>query len=218
MDNRDPGPVSTEGFERLATAGNPPRGELLSVLGATVDGRPIPGTVDFALDDLSRRLFDASAAPAHEAAARLGALLSEDPCFAVDHRDPRTLMLDQVLARRVGHPLMLAVAMAEAGRRAGMRTGVFSSPHAWYAGVSDADGLWIVETRDDRDLPHPEQLRRHCAHELAWAALLGLERSHGSLGDKRRANRARRLREMLPTQQAEAGAGDPLEVLWADGA
>lgn len=218
MDKGDPGPVSVDAFERLAAAGNPPRGELLSVLGAAVEGRPVCATVDFALDELSRRLFDASAAPAHEAAARLGALLSEDPCFAVDHREPWTLMLDEVLARRVGHPLMLAVTMAEAGRRAGMRTGVFSSPHAWYAGVSDADGLWIVETRDDRDLPHPEQLRRHCAHELAWAALLGLERSHGSLGDQPRARRARRLREMLPTQQAEAGAGDPLELLWADGA
>jgi Transglutaminase-like superfamily len=213
--HRDRDGVSAQAFERLAAAGNPPRGELLSVLGAAVDGRAVSGVVDFALDDLGRRLFGPSATPAAEAAGRLGELLSQDPRFAIDHGDPRALMLDWVLAQRVGHPLMLAVAMAEAGRRAGMRTGVFSSRHAWYAGVSDADGLWIVETVD-RDLPHPEQLRRHCAHEIAWAALLGLEQSYLRCRDEARAARARRLRGILPTQHPGTAVGDPLALLWSD--
>ena len=210
MQNRGHRTSPAHTFERLATAGCPPQADLLSALGAAVGGQPASGGVDFALDDLSRRLFDAAGAPSDVAARRLGDLLSCDPRFAVDHDDPRGLMLQWVLTRRVGHPLLLAVVMAEAGRRAGMDTGVFSSPQAWYAGLGDTEGLWLVETIDDRDVEPPAQLRGHCAHEIAWAVLLGLEQRYLKRRDEDLAARCRRLRGRLPTQHTRSGTADPL--------
>lgn len=203
-------------FERLAGYGCPPRAELLSAAGAAVAQRPVTEAVDPALDELGRRLFGAASEDANVAAERLGGLLATDPGFAVDRGDPRALMLDWVLEQRVGHPLLLAVVVAEAGTRAGIRTGVFSSRHAWYAGVGDSEGLWLVETIDDRQLTVPRQLRGHCTHELAWAALTGIVECHRRRGEAASADRARRLSRRLPVGQGRLGAGDPLELLWAD--
>jgi Transglutaminase-like superfamily len=201
-------------FERLAARTCPDQAELLSAAGAAAVGEPARPERDFALDDLGRRLFGYTGDGAGDAAGRLGELLAGDPGFVVDENDPRALLLDWVIPRRVGHPLLLAVVLAEAGRRAGMRTGVFSSPHAWYAGVSDMGGIWLVETGEDRNAVAPQQVRGHCAHELAWAVLAGLERSLLRRADRASATRARVLRGMLPT--GYTGVGDPLGVLWAD--
>jgi hypothetical protein len=44
----------------------------------------------------------------------------------------------------------------------------------------------------------PWSLRRHCAHELAFAALLGLSERYERVGDRERAGRAALLRSRLP--------------------
>lgn len=200
MANQGRGADPAHTFERLAAFDCPPRVELLSALSSAFSGEPVSAGCDFELDELSRRLFGTVHEDAGAAAGQLAELLSGDPGFVSDQRDPRGLLIDRVLTRRAGHPLLLAVVLAEAGRRAGLRTGVFSSPQAWYAGVSSEGGLWVVETVDHPGLAAPEQLRGHCAHELAWAVLARLEQSHLDRGESEPAGRARRLRGTLPRQ------------------
>jgi hypothetical protein len=45
-------------------------------------------------------------------------------------------------------------------------------------------------------------LHRHCTHELAFAALIGLSERFRRLGDTRRASHAERLRSRLPLKGA----------------
>ncbi len=45
---------------------------------------------------------------------------------------------------------------------------------------------------------HPWSLRRHCAHEVGFAALIGLSERFERLGDTRRASQATLLRSRLP--------------------
>ena len=195
-------------FGTLAARPCPGRVDLLGAAAAAFTGEPAVTDTDFALDELSRSLFGLVAdEDAGVCAEQIGELLAGHPGFTADARAPQGLLLDCVIAGRVGHPLMLAVVAAELGRRAGMRTGVFSSRLAWYAGVSDGAGLWLVDTTDDGDLGAPDQLRRHCPHELAWAMLAGLEERHRACGDPDAAARARRLRAALPREQGGTGFG-----------
>ena len=75
------------------------------------------------LDDLAARAGLAGAGDAATALARLRRFLFEEEGFrgnADDYFDPRNSCLDQVLHRRVGIPITLAVLMMEVGRRLGV--------------------------------------------------------------------------------------------------
>lgn len=160
--------------------------------------------VDDALDDLARRLF------ADPSADALHRMLTDDPGFAVDI-SADGLLLHRVLDRRAGHPLVLAAIAAEAGRRAGLPAGVWSSRFAWFAGVRSEEGVSLVNATGASG-PRPSGVRCHCAHEVAFAALLGLEHR---ADDPEVADRARVLREALPVGDAAAhGDGSPA-VFWS---
>jgi hypothetical protein len=103
-----------------------------------------------------------------------------------------------VLEARTGHPLILAAIAAEAGRRAGLAVHVLSTSSGWYAGLADGERLWLIDTTMDGRRVDAWRLRRHCAHELAFAALLGLSERFERLGDTRGAGRAALLRQQLP--------------------
>ncbi len=87
-------------------------------------------------------------------------------------------------------PLILAAIATEVGRRAGLDVHVLSAPTGWYAGLGDGDRLWLVDATMDGSKADPWSLRRHCAHELAFAALLGLSERYEKVGDSHRADRA----------------------------
>ena len=83
------------------------------------------------------------------------------------------LWLDEVLATRRGHAVMIAAVAAELGRRAGWEVSVCSTPTAWYAGLLDDSVLWLIDPTGAAD-GVPTMVRRHCAHELAYVVLTGL--------------------------------------------
>jgi hypothetical protein len=103
-----------------------------------------------------------------------------------------------VLAERSGHPLVLAAIAAEAGRRAGLAIHVLSTSTGWYAGLADGERMWLIDTTMDGRRVDAWHLRRHCSHEVAFAALLGLSDRYERLGDARGAARAALLRQQLP--------------------
>ncbi len=169
------------------TAHGRPCSSPVSMLGFIEDAIGAPSEreeVDDQLDNLARRLF---ATPDADA---LHTLLTDDPGFTVDTASVEGLLLHRALIDRCGHPLLLAAIAAEAGRRAGLPAAVWSSRTAWFAGVRSSGGVLLVDA-SGAGAPPPERVRCHCAHEIAFAALLGLERRSSPAT----ARRARTLRK-----------------------
>jgi len=186
------------GFTRLAAErGCPPPADLLLALAAEfhdVDA----AAADTRLDELALPLFGLATKDHRIAAGHLAAVLDTEPGFDADRTSVPALWLDRVLETRRGHPLILAALAAEVGRRAGLQVHVLSAPTGWYAGLADGERLWLVDATMDGRRADPWSLRPHCAHELAFAALLGLSERYEKVGDSRRAGRAALLRSRLP--------------------
>ena len=186
-----------DGFTHLASGGCPPIADLMLALAA--EFRDVDeDLVDARLDELALPLFGLAGGDLRTAAARLASIVDTDPGFDADRSSVAALWLDSALEARAGHPLMLAALIAEVGRRAGLDVHVLSAPTGWYAGLGDGDRLWLVDATMDGSTADPWSLRRHCAHELAFAALLGLSERYERVGDSRRAGRAALLRSRLP--------------------
>jgi regulator of sirC expression with transglutaminase-like and TPR domain len=185
------------GFTRLATGGCPPIADLMLALAA--EFRDVDSdAADQRLDELALPLFGLAGGDLRVAAARLANVLDTDPGFDADRTTVAGLWLDAALEARAGHPLVLAALTAEVGRRAGLQVHVLSAPTGWYAGLADGERLWLVDATMDGSRADPWSLRRHCTHELAFAALLGLTERFERLGDTRRASQATLLRSQLP--------------------
>ena len=167
-----------QAFEALRRRACPPLGEALFAV--TAAWRPVSWPqLDAQLDQLSVPLFGAGPGGRERAgvlAELLVATFREEPCEVCG------LWLDEVLAGRRGHAVMLASVAAELGRRAGWEITVCSSPTAWFAGLAHDGVLWLVDpTGKATGSAAPKTVRRHCAHEIAFVVLTGLaERFAGS--------------------------------------
>ena len=180
-----------DGFSRMACGGCPPLADLLLALAAefrTVD----EAAAEERLDELARELFGLEPRAVASALARcVGG-------FEAERMTVGGLWLDTVLEERSGHPLVLAAIAAEAGRRAGLAIHMLSTSTGWYAGFADGERMWLIDTTMDGRRADPWRLRRHCSHEVAFAALLGLSERYERLGNARGAGRAALLRQQLP--------------------
>ena len=187
-----------EGFTRLACGGCPPVADLLLSLAS--EFRAVDtSAADARLDELALPLFGLAGGDLRTAAAQLASVLDTDPGFDADRASVAGLWLDAALESRSGHPLVLAAIACEVGRRAGLNVHVLSAPTGWYAGLGDGDRLWLVDATMDGSKADPWSLRRHCAHELAFAALLGLSERYERVGDR-----------SAPAAQRCCAAGCPL--------
>lgn len=160
------------------------------------------------LDDFSRYLFGVDRLDAADQAGCVVQVLRHDLGLEPGEVDnPDHLMLDRVLERRRGHPLLLAVIAVEIGRRAGVPADVCSSADRWFAGFGGVH-LTLVELAEPAGpAPAPQALRRHCVHEVAFGVLDGL--CHGYQrrpGHDMQARHALALRRVL---RAEHHASHP---------
>lgn len=190
-------PSPTTAFARLVAGPCPPPGELLLAVAAEL--RPVDlDRASFRLDELARGLFAEALRRDRQASSRrLARLLIEEARFRGDPGPARGLLLDEVLARRAGHPLALAVVAAEVGRRAGVEVAVCSTPTGWYAGMGTGGRLWLIDPAVNPGPTPAGPIRRHCGHELAWVALGELEERLAREGDRAAARRAAALRTRL---------------------
>jgi hypothetical protein len=180
-----------DGFSRLACGGCPPLADLLLALAA--EYRMVDETAaEERLDEFARELFGL------EPRAAASALAGVIGGFEAERMTVGGLWLDTVLEERSGHPLVLASIAAETGRRAGLAIHVLSTSTGWYAGLADGERMWLIDTTMDGRRADAWRLRRHCSHEVAFAALLGLSERYERLGDARGAARAALLRQQLP--------------------
>jgi hypothetical protein len=199
--------ASEQAFTAISHEACPSLAEtLLAVVAAW---RPVDHVgLDGQLDQMARALF--AAPPDGRARARaLAGLLTRE--LRPDARSVDALWLDEVLATRRGHPVLIAALAAELGRRACWATSVCSTPMAWYAGLVDGEVLWLIEPTGAPG-GVPAVVRRHCAHELAYVVLTGLAERFERPRDR---ERARTLRDRLALFEAPEGPGEGLlGALW----
>ena len=163
----------------------------------------MPRRTSFRLDDFARSLFAVAAERDPGAAARtLATLLTDEVRLRRDESSLEGLWLDRALERRAGHPLTLAVIAAEIGRRAGLSVGICSTAWGWYAGIGEPERLWLIDPATDPGPTPSGPVRRHCGHEVAFAALTGIYARLVRDGDEPAANHAVRLRGRLPVGAA----------------
>ncbi len=180
-----------QAFAALSRRACPPVGEALFAVAAS--WRPVNwAELDAKLDHLARPLF-AAGPGGRERAGALAELLVAN--FRPDGKAVERLWLDEVLASRRGHPLLLAAVATELGRRSGWQIMVCSSPEGWYAGLLDDGVLWLVDPiGEESGSRAPKTVRRHCAHEVAFVVLTGLAARFAGSSDEAL---ARRLRDRL---------------------
>ncbi len=149
------------------------------------------------LDDYSRHLFGLGVLHADaQAACVLHALRHDIGMQAADCDEPDHLMLDRVLDRRRGHPLLLTAIAVELARRAGVSAGVCSSPEHWFAAFGDED-IVLVELGGGATGPAPTVVQRHCTHEVGFRVLGRLCHAYNARALRRDAGRAARLLRTL---------------------
>ena len=180
------------------SSGCPPLADLLLALAAEFHDVD-PAAADTRLDELALPLFGLAGGDHRTAAGRLADVLDSEPGFDADRTSVSALWLDHVLRDALRPPADPRRARGR-GRAAGRASTVhvLSAPTGWYAGLADGERLWLVDATMDGRRADPWSLRPHCAHELAFAALMGLSDRFERAGDTRQAGRAALLRSRLP--------------------
>jgi len=110
---------------------------------------------------------------------------------------PRDALLDSVLARRAGHPLLLAAICSELGRRAGTCVVPVRGEGAVFLGIRVGERRVLVDLSGACSCP-PRRPVWMCAHEVAFEALGELSRLLAMHGRLEEAIRAAELRSALP--------------------
>jgi regulator of sirC expression with transglutaminase-like and TPR domain len=200
-----PGPPP---FAELARAPDPPLDALALALAA--EFREVDATVALAtLDALGAELLAASAGGSPEAEARACAeLLGGRHGFAGDtehYDDPGNSMLDLVLTRRRGLPILLSVVYVEVALRAGMQLAGVGLPGHFVVGHFGADPPLLLDPfggGQTLERAFPEGLVRPWgAAEITMRMLNNLTASYGRRGDLGAAIRAAAMRLALPAAE-----------------
>jgi regulator of sirC expression with transglutaminase-like and TPR domain len=195
-------------FEELAARADPPLDALSLALAAEFRAVDAPAALA-ALDELGaevRARPGAAGGPAEQARA-CAAVLGVLHGFAGDREDydhPDNSMLDAVLRRRRGLPILLSVLYAEVARRAGIALAGVGLPGHYVVGHFGTDppvlldpfnGGIVIEAEGDA-------VRPWSAHETALRMLNNLVGSYERRGDLARSLRAAEMRLLLPVEPA----------------
>jgi len=202
--------VPVESFSALAARREPALDELALALAG--EFRPVDADAALAeLDRLGLELAPAAGAgPALEAEA-VRELLGQRHGFVGERGEydhPDNSMLDLVLERRRGLPILLAVIYLEVARRAGIALAGVGLPGHYVVGhFGQAPPLLLDPFGGGRPLARPERpLEPWGPHETALRMLNNLVGSYQRRADLTRAIRAAELRLALPLGEAQRDA------------
>lgn len=204
-------------FAELAATGDPPLDQIALALAA--EFRDVDAVSALAeLDALGAEVAEAAAA-ARDAAGQARAcvaVLGEAHGFIGDARnydDPDNSMLDLVLERRRGLPILLSIVYVEVSRRAGIPLAGVGLPGHFVVGHLGTTPLLLLDPfaggqvlGDDMALGTP---RAWGSHEIALRMLNNLVAGYQRRGDLAAALRAASMRALLP---AEPALREALEV------
>lgn len=186
---------------RAADPASAPADLLLSM---AAEFRPVdPGLVERRLDQLADRVKRARCHTDWQAPATERDLLLATVGFKSARRNtPEAFMLDTVLARGEGHPLLIAAVAQEAARRAGLPLAILGGEEVWVVGDIRFEPAVLVDPARGAAWPAPgsppKAVRPRCPHEIAFAVLVSLTCAYGLRGDVARAIEATNLRLALP--------------------
>jgi regulator of sirC expression with transglutaminase-like and TPR domain len=180
-------------------------------LAMAAEFRPVDARVAIArLDDLGAELSRAAAntsGSAAELTAACARVLATAHGFSGDrtrYDHPDNSMLDIVLKRRRGLPILLSVVYIEVARRAGIPlAGVGLRGHFVVGHLASGSPILVDPFADGRIIPANTALgnvRAWGPHEIALRMLNNLLASYQRRGDLTRAIRAARLRLDLPAE------------------
>ena len=199
-------------FAGLARRAYPRLDELALAIAAAfrpVDADVALGTLDALGADLAAALADAGTRRPDAEAIACAEVLGRHAGFAGDaehYDDPANSMLDVVLARRRGLPILLSVVYVEVARRAGVALAGVGLPGHFVVGHFGATPPVLLDPfRGGAPVEgeHPAALVRPWhAHEIALRMLNNLVGSYRRRGDIGSAIRAAEMRLALPTDQA----------------
>ena len=161
--------VTEEARELLGSAGLDHDRAQLAIVAALTGSDPEP--VEARLDDAARALFGAGALGVREGAAALATLLTDELGLRPLGGERRALLIDEALARRDAHPLLIAVIGHELARRAGLRSfvGAIGSRH-WTVLQAEGESALVGCELLDR-AASAGSVRPRCAHEVAGTVL-----------------------------------------------
>jgi regulator of sirC expression with transglutaminase-like and TPR domain len=165
------------------------------------------GTLDDLGADLSRVAGHIGQRPL-ELSSACAQLLGREHGFAGDrtrYDHPDNSMLDIVLSRRRGLPILLSVVYIEVARRAGIPLAGVGLPGHFVVGHFGADPPLLLDPFNGGalvDAPVSAVVRAWHPHEIATRMLNNLVASYRRRGDLGLAIRAARMRLMLPTESS----------------
>ena len=140
--------------------------------------------------------------PGAELPTRDDVLAIAEDFEATEAGGPDEVLIDHVLVRRRGHPMLLAAVVNEAARRAGLATQILAGKDAWVVSDLATEPTVFVDPARHASWPAPgtppHLLRRLCPHQVSFAVLAQLGHRYASRGDPVRAVKARELQLELP--------------------
>ncbi len=197
-----------EDFATLAALPDPDLGRLALTMAASFGEVDAPTALE-ELDRLGEALRATAPASAEEGIESCRRVLGIDNGFVGERDDydhPRNSMLDLVLQRRRGLPILLSTVYIEAGRRAGLPLAGVGLPGHYVVGHFGANPPLLLDPfaggiRIVSEVP-PELARPWTAHETALRMLNNLVGSYERRGELGFAIRAARMRLDLPLADA----------------
>lgn len=205
--------MESESFTELARAPAPPLDRLALALAAELREVDVPAALA-CLDALGEEVVDELAGRDRTPPAELAVMadvLGERHGFhgeASNYDEPDRSMLDLVLLRRIGLPILLSVLYAEVARRAGVRLAGVGLPGHFVVGHFGADPPLLADPfHGGIALPTalaPALVRPWTAQETALRMLNNLVNSYTARYDLGRAVRAAELRLAVAGGDREA--------------
>jgi regulator of sirC expression with transglutaminase-like and TPR domain len=195
-------------FAELAEDPDPGMDLLALALAAefrVVDSRAALALLDVLGEDLARAVSSISGPPQTLLAA-CGHHIGHRQGFSGDRErydDPDNSMLDLVLTRRRGLPILLSIVYMEVGRRAGIPLVGVGLPGHFVVGLFGSDCPALIDPFNDGtrvDMAISEQpVRPWHPHAIAWRMLNNLVAGYQRRGDLTAAIRAAEMRLLLPS-------------------
>ncbi len=135
-------------------------------------------------------------------------VLGEAPLRAVHGGGPEALLLDRALERGHGHRILVAVLLAELGRRAGVPVGVVAGAAGHFVAHQRLTQALVLDPSTGQlvDADELGVLQWRCGHQVAAELLDELQPRYERIGDLARALHVARMRTTLPFEDTEDAA------------
>jgi hypothetical protein len=136
----------------------------------------------------------------HDPEAQLRALAEVVTCSTLSARRDGELLIDRVLERGHGHPVLVAIVLTELGRRAGLPVGIIAGERGHFVAHQRLTAPLVLDpvTGHLVDAGELGTLSWQCGHQVAASLLDIMQPRYEREGDLFRALQVARLRCTLP--------------------